>query len=161
MLPLLHTSSILSQRARQRAKRLSQEGSRHLEEGYPPSTPSSPSKVKPWRDTSRLRPLPGYSASGRGYPDVSLAAVKYAVFMGDRFYGVSGTSASAPVLAGMFSNIYAARMKVGRSSIGWANPALYTNRTTFARDITSGHSKCCAMCTESHYVAAVCTAPCE
>ena len=93
------------------------------------------------------KPLAGYKGTGRGYPDVSLAAVKYAVFIGDGFYGVSGTSASAPVLAGMFSNINAARMRAGRGSIGWANPALYTNRTVFVRDITSGHNKCCATCT--------------
>lgn len=88
------------------------------------------------------KPYPGYSVTGRGYPDVALAAVKYAVFIGDGFYGVSGTSASAPVLAGMFSNINAARRSAGKGPIGWANPALYNNRTMFVRDITSGHNKC-------------------
>ena len=45
-------------------------------------------------------PFMGYSMTGRGYPDISLAAANYIVSIGGEFYPVSGTSASAPAFAG-------------------------------------------------------------
>jgi hypothetical protein len=88
------------------------------------------------------RPVSGFAASGRGYPDISLAALNYVVYIGGAFFGVSGTSASAPVIAAFFSNINAARMDMGKGTIGWINPVLYSNRTFFVNDIVSGHNKC-------------------
>ena len=87
-------------------------------------------------------PYTGYNTKGRGFPDVSLAGHNYNVFAGGRSYIVSGTSASAPVMAGFISNINAARMAVGKGSVGWVNPALYKNSSMFINDITSGDNKC-------------------
>ena len=87
-------------------------------------------------------PVQGYGARGRGYPDVAFAGAKFIVRIGGKFYGISGTSASTPGVAGMFSNINAARMAIGKGSIGWVNPALYTNSDSFVNDITSGDNKC-------------------
>lgn len=87
-------------------------------------------------------PVAGYASRGRGYPDISLAGYGYKVVIGGMPYAVSGTSASAPAVAGMFSNINAARIAAGKSSIGWAHPALYSNYTKYTNDITSGHNKC-------------------
>lgn len=87
-------------------------------------------------------PVAGYKADGRGYPDISLAGFDYAVAIGGTIYGVSGTSASSPALAGFFSNINAARIAGGKGPIGWVNPVLYSNHTFFAKDITVGHNKC-------------------
>jgi hypothetical protein len=49
----------------------------------------------------------GYNAKGRGYPDISLSAVKYQVMVADALVALYGTSASAPVAAafGTFSCI--------------------------------------------------------
>lgn len=88
-------------------------------------------------------PKSGYG-TGRGYPDVSLLGYNYQVRIGGILYGVSGTSASAPVMAGIFSNINAARINSGRSSVGWANPALYSMNKRYLNDITSGHNLCVA-----------------
>ena len=87
-------------------------------------------------------PVAGYNAAGRGFPDVSLAGHNYVVFVGGMGYIVSGTSASAPVMAGLLSNINAARIAAGKGSVGWVNPALYTNSSMFINDITSGDNKC-------------------
>jgi tripeptidyl-peptidase I len=84
----------------------------------------------------------GYKADGRGYPDISLAGFDYAVGIGGTIFGVSGTSASCPAIAGFFSNINAARIAGGKGPIGWVNPVLYANHTLFVKDITSGHNKC-------------------
>ena len=55
-------------------------------------------------------PVPGYNSAGRGYPDISAQGTNYVVFIGGAPYLVSGTSASAPVVAGMLSLINAARL---------------------------------------------------
>lgn len=44
-----------------------------------------------------------YIATNRAYPDVSLAASLYVIAINNRLYSTSGTSASAPVFAGMVS----------------------------------------------------------
>ena len=90
---------------------------------------------------AKTTPVAGFGG-GRGYPDISLAGFGYKVVIGGDFYAVSGTSASAPAVAGMFSNINAARIAAGKSSIGWPHPVLYSNYTKYTNDITSGNNKC-------------------
>ena len=87
-------------------------------------------------------PVAGYARYGRGFPDVSLAGSRFLTLIGNEYYLVSGTSASCPVVAGFLSNINAARMKIGKGSLGWVNPALYANYASFTNDITSGHNLC-------------------
>jgi hypothetical protein len=87
-------------------------------------------------------PVAGYTATGRGFPDVSLAGLNYKVYIGGQLYSVSGTSASAPVMAGLLSNLNSVRLAAGKPAMGWANPALYTNSSLFINDITSGDNKC-------------------
>lgn len=70
-------------------------------------------------------PWIGYSLTGRGYPDISLAASSYIVAIGGEFYPVSGTSASAPAFGGMVSLINSARMKIGKGPIGYLNPGWF------------------------------------
>ena len=104
-------------------------------------------------------PASGYNAAGRAFPDVSLAGSTYAVYIGGLLQGVSGTSASTPVMAGMLSNINAARIASGKGSVGWVNPALYTNSSLFVNDITGGNNKCASTnpttlpicCTQGYY----------
>lgn len=87
-------------------------------------------------------PFVGYNSTGRGFPDVSLAGYQYAVVIGGNLYSVSGTGSSSSVVAGLFSNINAARIAAGKGSIGWVNPALYKNSNSFVNDITSGNNQC-------------------
>ena len=94
---------------------------------------------------------------GRGFPDVSLAGYAYYIRVGGRAAYVSGTSASAPTVAGFFSNINAARIAAGKGSLGFVNPALYKNYKLFTNDITSGNTFCAAKnicCPEGFYAAA-------
>ena len=55
---------------------------------------------------------------------------------------VSGTSAACPALAGLFSNINAARIAKGKGSVGFINLALYTYASSFVNDIIEGDNKC-------------------
>ena len=105
---------------------------------------------------SGTMPYPGYK-SGRGYPDVTFAGSGYAVFVGGQYYGLSGTSASCPAVAGLISSVNAARMAIGKGSLGWVHPALYANTSLFFNDITSGHIRCPAgggiICCKQGYTA--------
>ena len=92
-------------------------------------------------------PVSGYNRAGRGYPDVALAATNYLITVGGRQYAVSGTSAAAPVMAGMVSLVNAERLAAGRSPLGWINPALYRGKQFFTNDITVGDNKCTASLT--------------
>ena len=87
-------------------------------------------------------PYTGYNATGRGYPDLSAAGYKYQVTIGGKVRYVAGTSASAPVVAGMISLVNAARLRAGRPSVGWINPILYASYKNFTKDITSGDNHC-------------------
>jgi len=101
------------------------------------------------------KPYSGYSTTGRGFPDVSLAGFNYAVIVGGAPTLMSGTSASAPVFAAMVSLVNAARLQAGKPSLGWINPAIYASGGSFANDITSGNNDCTmtVCCTQGFHAA--------
>jgi PT repeat len=89
-------------------------------------------------------PIPGYNTNGRAYPDISVMGLNYLVMYGGGWVGMAGTSAACPVMAGFISNINAARMAIGKGSVGWVNPALYAHSSSFVNDIVTGNNKCSA-----------------
>jgi subtilase family serine protease len=89
---------------------------------------------------AQYTPRAGYNATGRGYPDISMAGRKYYTVNGNKTGLVSGTSLAAPVAAAFFSNVNAARYAVGKGSVGWINPTLYANYASFTNDVTSGNN---------------------
>jgi subtilase family serine protease len=62
-------------------------------------------------------PSSGYRTNARGYPDISALGANYFVILNGNGYLVSGTSASAPVVAGMISLVNAARVSRGQSTL--------------------------------------------
>ena len=81
-----------------------------------------------------------WNNTGRGYPDVSaLGGQKnpYCVMTGGRFAGVAGTSASTPVVAGVFARLNALRLKSGGKPLGFLNPLIYAHPEGF-QDVTKG-----------------------
>lgn len=93
---------------------------------------------------SNQQPVSGYATNGRGYPDVAMAGFNYEVIIGGKQYALSGTSASAPVVAGFVSLVNAARLASGKPALGFLNPAIYQYGTQFSNDITSGENNCAA-----------------
>lgn len=87
-----------------------------------------------------------FNATGRGYPDVSALGGQtnpYCVgIKGGSFGGVAGTSASCPVVAGIFAQLNDVRLKAGKSSLGWLNPLIYTNGQCF-NDVSDGSQNNC------------------
>eukprot|EP00931_Biecheleriopsis_adriatica_P038024 TRINITY_DN2180_c0_g1_i2.p1 TRINITY_DN2180_c0_g1~~TRINITY_DN2180_c0_g1_i2.p1 ORF type:complete len:574 (+),score=129.05 TRINITY_DN2180_c0_g1_i2:73-1794(+) len=87
-----------------------------------------------------LPPQELWNNSGRGYPDVAaLGGTKtpYCVAVSGSFSGVAGTSASCPVVAGVFAKLNGLRLKKGKSPMGFLNPFIYQNPSAF-QDVTSG-----------------------
>ena len=88
----------------------------------------------------------GYNTTGRGYPDVGMLGHSYEVVIAGKTYLVDGTSAAAPVFAGVLSLVNSARIAKGKSPVGFANTALYqlasSNPEAFL-DVTTGANNCC------------------
>jgi tripeptidyl-peptidase-1 len=106
---------------------------------------------------STQQPASGYATSGRGYPDVAMAGLNYEVVIGGNTYQVSGTSASAPVVAGMVSLVNAQRLAAGKKPLGFLNTAIYQNGVKFTNDVVSGENNCAASkvcCSQGFYAAA-------
>lgn len=111
------------------------------------STPSYQSNVvSSYLSTSSNTPGAGnFNSTGRGYPDVAALGHGYYV----QYFGlatpVDGTSCATPVFAGVLANINAARVKAGKSKIGFANPLLYStaaSNPSIFTDITTGSNAC-------------------
>lgn len=93
-----------------------------------------------------LPPANLFNATGRGYPDVAALGGQvnpYCVgYHGGSFGGVSGTSASCPVVAGIFAQLNNVRLAAGKSSLGFLNPLIYSNPQCF-NDVLDGSQNNC------------------
>ncbi|TGJ82022.1 hypothetical protein E0Z10_g6750 [Xylaria hypoxylon] len=85
---------------------------------------------------------PYFNASNRGFPDVATQGASFAVVDKGRNALLSGTSASAPVFAGVVALLNAARKSQGLAPLGFLNPFLYSNANAFT-DITTGYGSGC------------------
>lgn len=86
-----------------------------------------------------------FNSTGRAYPDISALGgfinPYCVVHGGGKFGGVSGTSASTPVVAGIFAQLNNVRLAKGKSALGFLNPMIYSNPSCF-NDVTSGTNNC-------------------
>lgn len=85
-----------------------------------------------------------FSEAGRGYPDVAALANNYMVASNRKWTSVSGTSASNPVFASIITLINSERMHVGKTSVGFINPVLYSNPGV-VNDIVTGANLGCGV----------------
>jgi tripeptidyl-peptidase-1 len=94
---------------------------------------------------STVPPASTFNASNRAYPDLALVANNIDTITDQIFLPNGGTSASAPLFAGMLALILDARLQLGLPAFGLLNPALYqiAERVpdTF-NDITVGDNRC-------------------
>lgn len=85
-----------------------------------------------------------YNAKGRGIPDVTAVADGFAVVVNGYQTTEAGTSASAPLFAGLIALVNDARLRAGKKSIGFLNEILYSDAGVAAlSDITHGTSYGC------------------
>ncbi|KAH9036707.1 subtilisin-like protein [Lactarius hengduanensis] len=84
-----------------------------------------------------------YNASGRGIPDIAAQAVGLTIFLNDNEKKVSGTSAAAPIVAGIISLLNDWLILTGQSPLGFLNPWLYGRGSQGFTDITEGSNPGC------------------
>jgi kumamolisin len=90
-----------------------------------------------WQTSARVPPAAG--AGGRGVPDVAGDAspeTGYQILVDDKQQVVGGTSAVAPLWAGLIAIL---NQRLGRN-VGFLNPQLYPLGETTFFDITSGNN---------------------
>lgn len=73
-----------------------------------------------------------YNRIGRGYPDVSAVGDNIVIFNMGAPTLLGGTSASAPVFASILTRINDARLKAGKSTVGFVNPTLVCFALTYS-----------------------------
>ncbi|PSR82034.1 peptidase S8/S53 domain-containing protein [Coniella lustricola] len=78
----------------------------------------------------------------RGFPDVSAIGDDVAIVFNGTTYSVGGTSASAPIFAGIVTLLNEARLAVNKTAVGFLNPTLYAHPEAF-NDITIGSNPGC------------------
>ncbi len=88
-----------------------------------------------------------FNSTGRGYPDVSALGGQVnpycvAIKGGSSFGGVAGTSASCPVVAGIFAQLNNVRLAANKSALGWLNQLIYDNPQCF-NDVNDGSQNNC------------------
>ncbi|KAH8653369.1 tripeptidyl-peptidase [Xylariales sp. PMI_506] len=103
--------------------------------------------------------------SGRGYPDIAAHSVSpnpdvvcpmpmgcpprklmidsYAVVVNGRSGRTGGTSAAAPVVAGIIGLLNDARLRAGKPTMGFINPWLYSLNAGVLTDVTGGSALGC------------------
>jgi hypothetical protein len=89
-------------------------------------------------------PSEDFYASGRAYPDIAAFGQNVQVVAAGKVEGVSGTSCSAPIFAGVIAQLNHELMSKGEAPMGWINPWIYANPQMFT-DVTEGsnpYEKC-------------------
>ncbi|KAG4026987.1 hypothetical protein MFRU_034g00470 [Monilinia fructicola] len=83
-----------------------------------------------------------YNRAGRGIPDVAANGDNIATFLNGKFVLNGGTSASTPIFASVINLINEERLALGKSTVGFINPVLYSNPQVL-NDITNGSNPNC------------------
>ncbi|KAJ2995994.1 hypothetical protein NUW58_g1118 [Xylaria curta] len=83
--------------------------------------------------------------SGRAFPDISAHSLSpnYLYFNSNETGQTGGTSAAAPVVAGIIALLNDARLRAGKPTMGFINPFLYSLGSTHVFDITAGKAVGC------------------
>ncbi|KAH9170130.1 subtilisin-like protein [Lactarius sanguifluus] len=88
-------------------------------------------------------PCTWYSASGRGFPDISAQSVGFPIFVNGEEKEVHGTSGATPVVAGIIALINDYQISKNRPVLGFLNPWLYGRAARALSDVTTGTNPGC------------------
>lgn len=89
---------------------------------------------------AKLPPSDSYPRDGRATPDISGLGEGYQVVTKQGVLSVGGTSASAPMFAGLVSLLNEARAGASKPALGFLNPFIYQNPDAFM-DVTVGSNR--------------------
>jgi tripeptidyl-peptidase-1 len=91
---------------------------------------------------SNLSVGPDIHTAGRGYPDVALNAGAHPVPINGEFRKIYGTSAASPVFASIIAKINDVRLSMGKNTVGFVNPVLYS-KSHLMNDVYQGQNYGC------------------
>ncbi|KAF2158993.1 hypothetical protein M409DRAFT_38027 [Zasmidium cellare ATCC 36951] len=80
-----------------------------------------------------------YNRTGRAYPDLSAQGYRYQIVYAGQTFFFGGTSAAAPTVAGVLTNVNDALLAAGRPPLGFLNPWLYKNAGRAFNDVKGGN----------------------
>ena len=83
-----------------------------------------------------------FNRAGRAFPDVAALGNHILKALGGVFDLEAGTSASAPIFAGLVTRVNDERIRAGKKPVGFLNPALYRHADAF-NDVVSGDNRGC------------------
>ncbi|KYQ88241.1 peptidase C53 family protein [Tieghemostelium lacteum] len=95
--------------------------------------------------SSVLPPAALFNKNGRAYPDVSTVGHNLYIYYNGAWMTVDGTSASAPIFAGLITILNDIRLKAGLNPLGFINPLLYQIAQDYPEafyDVTVGDNRC-------------------
>jgi len=101
--------------------------------------------VMEYLKSKHLPPTTMFNRTGRAYPDLSACGHNLMTVINGKFVPVDGTSASAPIFAGIVSLLNDVRAKNNLPPLGFLNPLFYEikRRNTAAfYDVVIGQNKC-------------------
>jgi len=108
------------------------------------SRPSYQDKhVEPYLNSLDTSLAPYYNAKGRGYPDVSAIGYHYVVLWNGIAHLQDGTSASAPTFAAIIALLNDALIALGKPTLGFLNPWIYSQAAEAFTDVTVGSNFGC------------------
>ena len=84
-----------------------------------------------------------FNTSGRAYPDVSALGEGVIAVVGGETGEVSGTGVSSPAFASVIALLNDRLFAVGKPTLGFLNPFLYSNAAATLFDIVSGDNPGC------------------
>jgi len=104
------------------------------------------SEVKQYmKSGASFPPSYAWNAQGRAYPDATAVGHNLAVVLDGQMIPIDGTSASAPIFAGIITLLNDARLLAGKKPLGLINPLLYhllrTNPAAL-NDVIVGENRC-------------------
>ncbi len=106
-------------------------------------------------NTGALPAATFYNATGRGFPDIAALAGElnpYCISITDgSLIATFGTSASCPVVAGIFAQLNNLRLAAGKAPLGWLNPLIYANGQCF-NDVDDGSQNRCSVSSRPLYM---------
>jgi len=92
-----------------------------------------------------LPPSSYYNGQGRGFPDIAAFGSNVLISSSGTVEGVGGTSASAPIVAGVFTLLNDYVIAKSGKPLGFLNPLIYkmaSNCRSCFNDITKGDNIC-------------------
>ncbi|KAG9736267.1 subtilisin-like protein, partial [Aureobasidium melanogenum] len=100
-------------------------------------------EVKTYLDSLGSRLTGMFNSKGRGYPDISAQMMEYWIVDDLQVRNVTGTSASAPTVAGIVGLVNSALIDAGKSPLGFMNPFIYSVARKAFQEVDGGGSKGC------------------